>query len=211
MKKVGGFGKAKLCLGILALLASCISAKGQSTQESLTARESKLILKMSEHKLASEQYVALIKSLYARNPNTLTEAYEKYLQANSKFNAFVNTLGLYLVDRPKDARDKVFKDLANETDLVAREFQSYARELIDARLPNTSGARTRADTLQIFGPSGKWDLFEVLPKIYKIATEMFEAEKKRKREARVRFVSNMKEQTVWREWSRIDPAFGQNQ
>ncbi|HJP93786.1 MAG TPA: hypothetical protein VJ875_17635 [Pyrinomonadaceae bacterium] len=209
MKNTTGFRIANLYWSILVILASCLSAaaKSQPAQESLTDRESKLIIKMNEHKRAAEQYVAAIKSLYARNPATLTEAYEKYLHANSKFNAFVDTLGLYLVERPKEAQSKVFKDSANETDLIAKEFERYARELINSKLPQSSGAAIGGGQ-PLFGP-GNWGWIEKIPAIYKVARDIFDAEKKRTREVRVAFVSNMKQQTIWREWGRIDPAFSQ--
>ena len=215
MKSIGGCRKATLYVTTLILLSACLSVvNAQGSQSTLTEPESKLIQRMTEHKRAAEQYVALVKGLYARQPTILTEAHEKYLLANSKFNGFVDTFGLYLVDKPNEVKSKGFKEMANEAEQAAEAFRSYAGKLIKIERAQRSAAKESTATAvgvtisrPLFEPEDKWKLIENLPKIYKVAVEIFKAEKSRKREARLLFVSNMKQQTVWREWSRIDPAF----
>ena len=217
MKSIGGRRKATLYVTTLIVISACLSVvKGQGSKDTMNARESKLILRMTDHKRAAEQYVAWIKALYAHQPTILSEVQERYLVANSKFNAFVDTLGLYLVNNPKDVQSDAFKDLTNEAERAAEAFRSYAKRLIEIERAKRSAtkeaaaaavATTGAPMSPLFGSEeDKWKWIENLPKIYKVAVDIFNAEKNRKREARVLFVSNMKQQTLWREWSRIDPA-----
>jgi hypothetical protein len=158
-----------------------------------------LIIKMSAHKRAAEGYIAVIKTLYAKEPVVLNEAFDRYLKASSEFNSFMDTFGLYLVDKPQEAGSQVFKDLANKTDADAKEFEAYARGLIKSALPKATPARTQG----LFGPVG--DLPEVTIKIYKVVMEIVSATKKQEREQRLQFVTSMKQQTIWLDWAKITP------
>lgn len=215
---------------VLTPIGSSVRFQEKETPEKPLDQKFIQMQRIYERSRRAARYAARVKAKYANDPKTTSVAQNRYEMAKDKFDSWLTVLGLAIVHKQKAAMEgPQFKTIADEADKAANDFEAFAETLTRVEEPNPlTGQSAIASEMQSMSirnarlgkggmasaaiaetsappPSQAQIVAEI---IVGIGFTIYNKIKDRQAAERQQFVTDMREQISWRDWSSIknDPS-----
>ncbi len=177
--------------------------------------------KIYQRSQRASRYASRVKAKYANDPKTLKAAQAKYETAKDKFDGWLTVLGLAISHNQKSAIQGLqFKAIAEEADMAANDFETYAEGLTKYEEPNPITGQTAASAKLMSAKAsmsatatavstasanaaGPQPIPIVAEIIVGIAFSVYSKIKESKAAERQLFVTDMRAAISWKDWGSI--------